>query len=301
VSHVGVAAALATVVFVWGSMVKADEARGTAAELFRAGSTAFARGEYRAAALAYEEADRRLPHPMTLCNAGFAWDRAGEPARAADAFHGALERGGLAEPQASDAARRLAELERDLGAIEVSVTGGGEVTVAHAVRRPAPVRIHLATGTHEVRIDHPDGRRSKKRVRVSAGQVTPLTVAAPVPVPTRVAVVPEPAPAADASPVLPVLGWVALGLASTALGTGIYLGVRGLEARDDFVASGQTDGGLREEAITLRTWANVAFGTAVVTGGVGVTLLIVSATSSEPRAGAASGATSMGLSARGAF
>jgi len=287
---VGLAAALATVAF--ASFVKADETR-TAAELFRAGSTAFERGEYRAAALAYEEADRRLPHPMTLCNAGFAWDAAGEKARAADAFHGAILRGGLAEPQASNAARRLAELERELAAIEVTVAGGGDVTVEHAVRRPAPVRIHLAAGEHEVRIDHPDGRRSNQRVRVSAGKVTPVSFSAPAPVRARVIRVREPAPEADPNPLLNIFGWAALGMATAAIGTGIYVGVRGRDARDDFVASGQTDNDLREEAITLRTWANVAFGAAVVFGGVGVTLLVVSATS-DP-------STSMGVTARGSF
>jgi len=161
------------------------------------------------------------------------------------------------------------------------------------VRRPAPVRIHLAAGEHEVRIDHPDGRRSNQRVRVSAGKVTPVSFSAPAPVRARVIRVREPAPEADPNPLLNIFGWAALGMATAAIGTGIYVGVRGRDARDDFVASGQTDNDLREEAITLRTWANVAFGAAVVFGGVGVTLLVVSATS-DP-------STSMGVTARGSF
>src|SRR5579859_1368405 len=62
----------------------ADDARARAAESFREAQAAFARRDFAAAAAAFEAAADFAPHPAALLSASEAWERAGEPARAAD-------------------------------------------------------------------------------------------------------------------------------------------------------------------------------------------------------------------------
>src|SRR4051812_18908720 len=71
------ALALALLLVVLGA-ARADDNAATAAELFRTASAAFARGEYRAAAIGFEEANRRASYAATLYNAALAWSAAGE-------------------------------------------------------------------------------------------------------------------------------------------------------------------------------------------------------------------------------
>src|SRR5262245_59201878 len=87
----------------------------TAAQFFKAGMAAHSRHEYRAAALAFEEAFRRAPRGPTIYNAGIMWEAAKEPARAADDYARAVAQGGLDGDQAATAAARLRELEASLG------------------------------------------------------------------------------------------------------------------------------------------------------------------------------------------
>jgi hypothetical protein len=52
-----------------------------AASLFRAGTAAYERGAFRAAAVAFEDAHRRAPRAATMYNVGLAWQAAGELGR----------------------------------------------------------------------------------------------------------------------------------------------------------------------------------------------------------------------------
>ncbi|MEJ7733696.1 MAG: hypothetical protein WKG00_31435, partial [Polyangiaceae bacterium] len=60
-------------------------------DFFRAGSAAYARRDYRAAAAAFDAADREAPHAAAKYNAARAAAPAAAPARAADALQRALE------------------------------------------------------------------------------------------------------------------------------------------------------------------------------------------------------------------
>src|SRR4051812_2488963 len=77
-----------------------DAAHKRAAESFRQAQAAFERRDFAAAAAAFEQAATFEPHPAPLLNAADAWERAGEPARAAEDCDRAL-----AMPNASDAHR----------------------------------------------------------------------------------------------------------------------------------------------------------------------------------------------------
>jgi tetratricopeptide (TPR) repeat protein len=259
---------------------RADDPRAAAAELFRVGAQAFERGDFRAAALAFEEADRRSPNAITIYNAGLAWDSAGDAPRAADGFREARGRGGLADPKDAHARERLDHLERELGLIQVVAPPGAIVSVAHVVRRSAPIAAHVVPGSIEVRTEilepaldassPPKAVEQRKTIAVRAGESALVTFES----------TPRPSPV-----VAPKWGWIALGGALAATGAGVALGASGLARRDAFDASGRTDVAAHDDAIGFRTGANVLFGGAVALGVAGLVILLVGAPKA-PRASA---------------
>ena len=80
----------------------ADDARARAAESFRQAQAAFERRDFAAAAAAFETAAGFAPHPAAWLSAADAWQRAGEPARAADDCERARDVPGLAEASTAD-------------------------------------------------------------------------------------------------------------------------------------------------------------------------------------------------------
>jgi hypothetical protein len=75
---------------------------------------------------------------------------------------------------------------------------------------------------------------------------------------------------------------VALGGAGAfSLGAG-YLGLRTLSSLDDYEASGYRDADARDETKRFKTWTNVAWGAAALSGTVGVVLLLTDGGSKEP-------------------
>ncbi len=291
-AKIGVAFLTMGAVLLCAPHARGEEPRATAAEFFRVGKQAFERSDFRAAALAFEEADRRAPHAVAIYNAGLAWDGAGDTPRAADGYRQALDRGGLPDALDAHARRRIDDFEKRLGLVRVHAPPGALVSVAHVVRHAPPVHVHVPPGSITVRIEMPDGQTMAKRVDVPAGEpvtlsfddtriVLPPPPSHPFPA-LRPALPPEPAapvvpptPLPSARPSL-VWAWIAIGSAAVITGAGVFLGVRGLTARSDFDASGRTDGAARDEAVHLRTAANVAFGTAIVLGATGVVLLLTS-------------------------
>jgi hypothetical protein len=80
------------------------------------------------------------------------------------------------------------------------------------------------------------------------------------------------------------LGWIGVGTGVAFSGVAIGTGVAALSAKGTFDASNHTDGAAHDRAATLRTWTNVVWGAAAVTGIAGVTLLLTAL--SKPRAAA---------------
>jgi hypothetical protein len=253
---------------------RAEDSRAAAGELFRVGAQAFERGDFRAAALAFEEADRRSPNAITIYNAGLAWDGAGDGPRAADGFREARSRGGLAETKDAHARERLDALERDLGLLRVSAPPGAIVSVAHVVRRPAPIVVHVVPGSVDVLAEIPEPTLAPAPTPTSPAKAVEQHKAIAVRAGESVAVTFE-APLRARSGVAPVWGWITLGGAVAASGAGLALGVEGLSRRDAFDASGRTDAAAHDDAIGFRTAANVALGGALALGVTGVVLLLI--------------------------
>jgi len=276
-----VVALCAALVSITGSAF-ADEGQTTAArEKFREATLAHERGEYRAAAELFEEAHRLLPAAGAKFNAGIAWDESGEPSRAADDYETALEMGGLTEDEAKQAEERLLALRKTLGYLSIDAPIGATVVVDET-KALVPVRIHLTPGEH--RIDGTRGATTKTfAVDVRAGEVKHISLdfpedAKPAPPPSAVHT-PVPNPSREHAPSTPssaakTWGFVALGAGVVFSGAAIVLGVETLKARDAWDASGHTDLGKRDNAVTLRAATNVAWGGAIIAGVTGTVLLL---------------------------
>lgn len=272
--------ALALVLVGAASVARADER--SAAESFRVGTAAYALGDYRAAALAFEACYREQAHAASLYNAGQSWAAAGALPRAADAYAAALRAEGLNEAQATSARAHLRAYETSLGRVEVTAPAGTLVALEHVDRASAPLLVHVTPGEHAVRAVLADGQAITKIARVGPGER--ITITFPTPAkqeqqapPASQASAPrggEARPHAGPSGLL-VLGWSAIGGAGLAGGAAIFLGARGLAARDAFDASGHTDQAARDRAASLRVWTNVTWATAGALGAAGVVLLLV--------------------------
>jgi hypothetical protein len=272
-----------------------------AAETFRAGEAAYQRGDFEAAAHSFEVSHRLAPHPFALFNSGLAWQAAGKPERAADAFATALELGGLNEMQTADAEQRLAELRKNLGWARIDAPADASLTFGHVTGAKAPTRVHLTPGEHELAVSYPDGHSEQVAVHVQAGEQTDVRVEArPAKPPAK-----APAPIASPSPAAPpdggalvVGGWVGVGLAVLAGGAAIGMGVAALKGRDDFEASGNTDASAHDRAATLRITTNVAWGVAGAAAVAGTIMLIVGYGDDGSETGLLVSPTSLGVRGR---
>jgi hypothetical protein len=275
---------------------QAQDDTDAAAAAFDEGARAFAARDYQRAARSFEQAFSLAPAGSAAFNAGLAWQAAGEDARAADAYEAALADAGLQDKDRGVARARLAALEPKLGLVVVTGPAGALVSLAHAQRKPVPVRVHAVPGVHQLQLQHPSGAGEARQIEVAAGQALEITFAAePAPpdakpplrpaAPTRRAR--PPAVDQDAADPRPWVGGALLGVAALSTGAAIYLGVRTLDARDEYLPQ-QTDDDLYQQAVDLRTATNVAWIGAGVTAATGVSILVWSwAAPREPASAAA--------------
>jgi tetratricopeptide (TPR) repeat protein len=264
-----------------------------AAALDEQARTAFAEGDFAGAASRFAEAYASAPHPATKYNEAMAWEQAGEPARAADAYQQALSMPGLDAARESAARDRMAELERTLAVLSIPGPEGATATVGHIRGARLPLRVHLAAGAHEVSLRKQDGSMVVRTVDAPPGKVVELVVDVvngPAPLTPR----PQPAtlpatPPPEASSA-PTWGWVALGGAGAfSIGAG-YLGMKTLDSLDEYEASQYRDPDAQDRTRRYKLWTNVAWGAAAVSASVGVVLLLSGATNQErgastPRSG----------------
>ena len=245
-------------------LAKADEAE--AAKHFAGGSTAFARGDFRAAAAEFERAYQEEPHPAPLYNAGLAWLAAGRMDHAADAFVAALEMDGLSAEQATDAQQRLRDSEKSLSVVTLE----GAPRSAKARIDDGPLlgsrsRFHALPGSHRVTLA--DGDFDDSRA-FSAARGEPVKVQF----------------GGSHSADLPPLVIASIGLFGAAAvfgGAAIGTGITGLSARDEAVlridqgAIDDTTKDLVSEAESLKVATNVLWTLSALSAvGGGVVLLL---------------------------
>jgi tetratricopeptide (TPR) repeat protein len=247
-----------------------------ASEHFQRGKAAFAAKRFEEAGAAFGDAFAIVPDAGTAFNAALAWESAKDRARAADAYAQAIRTGGLDGTRAADAERALAKTEAELARVVVRTASPARVTIAYR-DEAAPVVVHVKPGRYEIIATFADGARASRSIDVARAPLE-LEIAAPV-AETATPVAPPPAPSPEASDpgtVRRVVGFVFLGLGAAGGATAIALGVRGVDARDEFDATGRASQELHDEAQGLRLGANIAWG---IAGAFTVTGVVLVATS----------------------
>ncbi len=287
-SVIGVAAGV--LLLASAAPARADDADTTseAKARYRQGTEAFAQKRFVEAALHFEGAAALRPHAVTLFTAALAWDSAGQPERACDAFARSLDLPGLDAKQTQTAKDRVQSLEKTLGTVTVKVPAAWKVQLDSLTEVVGPARLHAAPGAHVLTV-RPAGLPIERRdVSLEAGKVaeveiteaqlaaakkpvdpvTPPAVDTPIPVTSKV----EPPVPAPSSPVKP-LGFVLLGTGGALLLGGVVLGTQALGARDAYNVAPTREA--FDHAGGLQTWTTVAFVSGVLVAVAGVTLVLL--------------------------
>jgi tetratricopeptide (TPR) repeat protein len=256
------------------SAAVADD-REAAQTAFARGQESFERKEFRNAALSFERAAELVESGAAHFNAGRSWEAAGDRPRAVVAYDRALANPKLLPQQREEAGRRAGRLRRELGVLRVR--GRGRVSVAHLHNVAVPLDVYVEPGSHIIIVHDPVGTR---RVAASVERRGVVDVRTDAPT--------QPRPRQQAAPVVPPdkssraaggttqpYGWAAYGLGAVAAGASVYLGVNALDARDQFEASGRRDVDAHDRAASLRTWSNVAAGSAAALAILGTYLVFI--------------------------
>lgn len=273
---------------------------------YRQGSEAFTQKRFVEAALHFEAASALRPHAVTLFTAALAWDSAGQPERACDAFTRSLGLQGLDPKQTATAKERVATLEKSLGTVAVTVPATWKVQLDSLTEVVGPARLHAAPGAHVLTI-RPTGAPAEKRdVALESGKVVDVEMteaqlaaakkpAEPEP-PPKVEPPPPPPPAAPppppaASPLKP-LGFVLAGTGGAMLLGGLVLGLQANSAGDAYNAGPTRES--YDHAQALATWSTVAFVSGVVVAAAGVTLVLLPTGKTEAKVSLGPGSIMLG-------
>lgn len=260
----------------------ADDA-AEAKRRFGEGTKAMAEGRFREAALHFEAASRLRPHGVASFTAAVAWDKAEDPARAADNFSKSLELPGLPPKEQKVAKERLSTLEESLGTAKIEGPSSLSVQFEGLTEAHPPVKLHATPGVKVLLIVR-DDKVERRDVILKAGQTIELDVTEALEVAKPTASVsasasappppPPPPPKTEPKPGMStrkLIGFGAMGAGVISGGVAIALGFKTLSKRDDYEANPTREG--YDSAVSSRTWTNVAWAGAVVLGGVGAALV----------------------------
>lgn len=270
---------------------RASDPRTAAAESFREAQAAFARRDFAAAAAAFEQTARTVPHAATWLNAAEAWEKRGEWARAAEDCDRALEVRDVEPEIRREAERRLARAVTHAATLEVRGPRGLGVRIDGDAVQTLPIKRRLAPGAHRVVVvDLATERETARDLVLAAGTVETIDVPALAPVAARDASEDRSAPLAPRSGNEPSTGglsrapptssWIAFGVAGAFAVTAGIMGVVTLDAKTAYERDpthATLDTFRRDRIVT-----NVTIGGAVVAAAVGVVVWVVAASPREP-------------------
>jgi hypothetical protein len=274
-----VAASLLLSTLAWGQGGEpSEEDRQAAQREFAEGQRAFNAKDYRRAAEQFEAAYRHKPHPSPLWNAARAWQRAGEPVRAANLYSKFLREAPPDSRDRNTAHIALAELTPKLGRLELHVAGLTDIAVDGAVTGESTV--YVSPGSHLVEAKH-QGKPVRQTASVEAGQSVSVTLVAPsAPPPQPPPPPPKPPPdvppeAKPATGWSPTVFWVGLGLTAVATGVAVWSGVDTLQEKRNYDANPSQESLDSGKGKQLRTniFLGVAGGLALFTAVTGLFLV----------------------------
>jgi hypothetical protein len=259
-----------------------DEASAAEARrLYTDARKAMSDKKYSEAALGFEAASRLVPHAVALYTAAQAWELAGEPARAADAYARALATPKLNESQAERSRERLAALEQLVGTVVITGSESSRVQLDDHMEVNAPARLHGAAGERTLTITRADGTPERRAVSLVAGDSIEVDVDA------REEVAAPEAPAKQVVPLAPparqpikveqrspsawqTVGFVTTGAGLAALGGAVLFGMSAKDAEETYRKAPTR--ATFDHAKSLETRTNVLFvvGGVLTTAGVGL-------------------------------
>jgi tetratricopeptide (TPR) repeat protein len=248
---------------------RAEDDPKRAAKAFHEGQRAYSAGDFRRAAQSFEEAYQAKPHHDALWNAARSWQKAGEPARAANDYTRYLDTAPANATDRDNATTALNELGTTLGRVEVHAVYTKNVRFDGAPTDASIV--YVSPGEHVAEADSDDGP-VRKVFTVDAGKSISVTLApapkeTPPPPPDDRNKLPPPPPR---KPLPPVVVYVGGGLTVLCAGLATWQGIDTISKKNDFTnapPAEQTQGKLDDaRGAELRT--NIA-----IAGAIGFGLL----------------------------
>jgi hypothetical protein len=153
------------------------EIRQKASSLFTRGEALYRIGDYAHAAALFDEAYRLAPHPDILWNAARSFERAGEIARAANAYAEYLEGSSETSPDRKDALEALERLSRKLGRLEVHAPAGATIFLNGT--QVVTSKPYVVPGSHSIRIVAVGASEDEHTVEVEAGSARSVSLSQP--------------------------------------------------------------------------------------------------------------------------
>jgi tetratricopeptide (TPR) repeat protein len=240
-----------------------------AARVYQEAEKEIAAGKLLEGARLFEQAAALEPHPVTHLAAARSYLAAGAAAPAADHFARALDLG-LAEPDRSEVAKSLAELEAALGT--VTVTGTGDARLA-GPELALPARLHAPPGRATLTVVR-DGATRTFELEMTAAITHDFAVPeppAPAPPPLPIAA-PPPAEVERSTPALAAgISFTILGVAGLAAAGGFWSAA--LSSRDTYLADRTQEN--YDRATELETATNISWSVGAVSAGLGVLLFVI--------------------------
>ncbi len=264
-------------------LAHAEEPKDEAARLFREGSEAYARKDFREAAGDFESAYHTIPRGAAVYNAGLAWEGAEELARAADDYAAAVGSSDASPAQRSDAASRLKALEARVGRLVVTGPADVRVTLDDGADAGLPLAVHLSPGPHKLAIAYASGVTRSRRLEARAGEEQVVRLDEP-----EAADADEPKEdrhepkrgssfsGDDGAATRRTLAWVAAGGAVVASGLAFAFYETGLSALNQYEPQDR-DPNSRAQAVSDQTAEQVSW---VVAGAFAATAVVLFLTSS---------------------
>ncbi|HVH45592.1 MAG TPA: hypothetical protein VM925_24730 [Labilithrix sp.] len=245
-----------------------------AAQSFAVGKSAFARGDFSAAAAAFEQAALYAPHPAPLLNAAEAWELAGNHVRAAQMCDRVLETKNIDAKYRDAAVQQLSRVVPRIATVDVKVPDGTRLNVEGERDDVVGRKIRLTPGAHKITATYRGGETRSENVSLPAGELKELDMMNPSPPPPPEPPAPEPPPekkpATTSGP--PAGAWIAFSIAAVTGGVATFYGLRTIDARDQFDAKPSIQ--TRDDFNSARLMTNVFVGVAAASAIVGVVLWI---------------------------